>query len=68
MNISNIIKMPTAFPIPGGVGFNLAHESTLRAYQILQKVKEWLENDTPPETILELIEFMESEPNTEFKP
>ena len=36
------------------------HESLLRSYQILQKVKELLGKGTPPDVVLELIEFMES--------
>jgi len=35
------------------------HESCFRSYQILQKVKEWLEYDTPPKVIKEIIEELE---------
>jgi len=36
------------------------HESTLRSYQILQKVKDLLNRGTPTDVILELIWEMES--------
>lgn len=42
-------------PIPTGF-----HESTLRAYSILEKVKELLRQKVPAQMILDLIEIMES--------
>jgi len=37
------------------------HESVMRSYQILEKVKWLLERDTHPEVLKELIDHMESE-------
>jgi hypothetical protein len=56
-----IRKMPTVIDgIPlGAVG---VHESVLRGYQILQKVKWLLEVDTQPGVIMELVHMMEREP------
>lgn len=36
------------------------HESLLRSYHIVRKVKELLEQGTPPAVVLELIELMEA--------
>lgn len=36
------------------------YESVCRAYHILEQVKDWLKRGVPLETILELVEFMES--------
>ena len=36
------------------------HESCLRAYQILRRVKSWLQRGVPAEVILELIDEMEN--------
>lgn len=41
------------------------HESVLRGYQIVQKVKELLRKGTPPETVLEIIEDLETAPPRE---
>jgi len=35
------------------------HESTVRSYHILERVKGYLRKDTPTDVILELIEVME---------
>lgn len=42
-------------------GCNGVHESVLRSYQILSKVKVLLEANTRQDLILELIELMESD-------
>lgn len=34
------------------------HESLLRSYNVLQKVKNLLQNKVPPEVVLDLIEIM----------
>lgn len=39
-----------------------AHESILRAYQILQKAKQLLRDGVPAHVVLELIEMMEELP------
>lgn len=55
MNLSQIRTMPT------GVGpftkeqCEGVHESCLRSYQMLEKVKEWLKEEVPHKVILELI-------------
>ena len=38
------------------------HESLLRSYHILAKVKEWLSLGAPPSVVLELIEELETTP------
>jgi hypothetical protein len=50
-----ISKMPTC--IISGHGY---HESVLRAYNILNKVKLLLQNNTNTEIVLELIDLMEN--------
>ncbi len=56
MNIIEISKMPTVITEIQGKG---VHESTLKAYQILQKVKEMVKRGDSKETILEIIETCE---------
>lgn len=57
-NISDIRKMPVLVEEipPGAKG---VHESVLRAYNILEKVKHLLEEKTPSKIVLELIREME---------
>ena len=58
MWISEIRALPTSVTeIP--VDCSGVHESTLRAYQILQQVKRWLADGVPAMTILELVAEME---------
>ena len=58
MTITSIRSFPTTITaIP--VGCRGVHESTLKAYQILGKVKELLHKKVPSEVVLELIEEME---------
>ena len=61
MRLLEIIKQPTCVSeIPTDcVG---VHESTLRAYQILQLVKRYLANEVPPTIVLEIIQELESAP------
>ena len=63
MDVLEISKMPTVVKIEG-VGIHTAasgyHESLLRAWNILRKVKELLDIDTPSSVILEMIAVMES--------
>lgn len=56
MKIENIQKRPTTYETDG---VN-CHESLLRAFHIVEKVKELLEKDTPPSVVLEMIELMET--------
>lgn len=58
MNIIEIAKMPTDVR-QIHEGSSGVHESVLRAYQILEKVKELLDAGTPTEVVMELIETME---------
>ena len=63
MNLLEISKQPTCIRIEGvGVTTDARgyHESILRAFQILTKVKELLAMNTPQSVILEMIEVMES--------
>lgn len=66
MTIQEIMQLPTCVRniTPGLSG---VHESTLRSYQILQRVKEYLREDYPANAILELVQVMESaaEPKAE---
>lgn len=39
--------------------YRIYHESLLRSFQIVQKVKELLQMDTPAPVVLEMIEIME---------
>ena len=55
MTIDEIRKMPTVM--------NNHHESLLRAYQTLEKVKDMLKRKDSSETILEVIEHVELKPN-----
>jgi len=58
MNILEIRKLPTLY---NDVKTGQSHESLLRAYQILERVKEWLGRESDPKLILELIHLMEGE-------
>jgi len=59
MKIHAISKLPTTVDsIPDGS--KGVHESVLRAYNILRRVKEWLERGVPPGVILDLVSEMES--------
>jgi hypothetical protein len=58
VNIESISQMPTCIETPEGT----SHESVLRSYHIVQKVKWLLELKTSPEVILELIDMMEVAP------
>ena len=59
MEIKSISEMPTCVDsIP--VGSKGVHESTLRAYQILERTKDFLKRGVPQDIVLELIEEMES--------
>ena len=51
MDIKTISELPTCV--------NNIHESVLRAYQILERTKEFLRKGVPSDIILELIEEME---------
>lgn len=55
MRIKQIRELPTVI--------DNTHESVLRAYQILEKVKVMLERGDSPDTVLELIDFMEGTVN-----
>lgn len=58
MRIIDIINMPTTIEqIPPGC--KGVHESTTRAYHILEKTKWLLQEGTPPQVVLEFIEEME---------
>lgn len=60
MKITDIVEMPTVVDrdkIP--LGCKGVHESTLRAYNILCKVKYYLYKKVPAEIISELIDEME---------
>ena len=61
MKIREIQEMPTCVLMPNG--YNATHESTLKAYQILQKVKYYLEEKVPVQIVLELIKEMEESKN-----
>jgi len=60
MKISDIISFPTTLGTgPNGGRF---HESIFRSYQILEKVKDLLEKETPPSVVLEIIREVEDAP------
>ena len=59
MSMLEIMKTPTCVvEIP--LGCSGVHESTLRAYQILQLTKRYLANEVPPMVILEIIQELET--------
>ena len=51
-------------------GSSGAHESLMRSYQLVQHVKGWLRDGTPPNVVLELIEHVEAalDPKEEPRP
>ena len=57
MTIDQIRKLPTCYK---DAKTGDTHESALRAYQILEKVKEMLERKDSTKTIIEVIELCES--------
>ena len=73
MKIAEIIGFPRTFDryelkfIEGVPIHNKqsCHESLLRGFQILQKVKDWLKRGVPADVILELVEEMEHAPEPE---
>ncbi len=56
MRLHVINMFPTTIVSTGGIK---THESLLRSYQILEKVKYYLENGVPANIIMELINEME---------
>jgi len=52
MKLFEIAKIPAVI--------NQTHESALRSYHILQKVKNYLHDGVPPKVILEIIAELES--------
>lgn len=52
MKLFEIAKVPTVV--------DQSHESVLRSYHILQKVKIYLQEGVPPKVILEIIAELES--------
>ena len=60
MNLAEIRKRPTSV--------NNCHESILRAYHVVQKVRELLERRTPPEVLVELIDDLMDAPHSEHDP
>lgn len=70
MDILEISKLPTCLRIEGeGIrteGRGGYHESVLRAFNILSKVKSLLELGTPSSVILEVIAVMESGEGGDF--
>lgn len=60
LRLYHICQLPTSVTeIP--VGSKGVHESCLRAYQIVEKVKTYLDLKYPHDVILELINIMEHE-------
>lgn len=64
MRLLEIAKMPTSIvklqlkELASGSCTGV-HESTLRSWHILERVKDYLRKDTPADVILELIAVME---------
>lgn len=57
MKVDEIRSRPTTYQRSDGSN---CHESLLRAFHIVDKVRELLEQDTPPKVVLEMIELMEA--------
>lgn len=61
MRFEEIRKEPTNFKLFNGFNNGIeAHESLLRSFKIVQKVKQMLTDGATPGIVLEMIEFMES--------
>jgi hypothetical protein len=65
MKILEIQKMPTTLTTPQmkamiAEGCKGAHESTLRAFHIVNHIKYLLDIDTPAAVILDVLEIMEA--------
>lgn len=58
--ISEIQKIPTAY----GDAPERVHESVMRAYHIVEKVKDYLKRGVPNDVLLELISDMEGQPSS----
>ena len=62
MKIADIKLQPTVIVDTSGQS-NGFHESLLRSYQILEKVKELLRKEVAPSVVLEIIEDIEATPS-----
>lgn len=63
MTFAEIREMPTTHrDSNGGI-----HESVLRSWTILEKVKELLRRNTPADVILEIVEDLQGAPQRERK-
>lgn len=63
MKVSEICTRPTTLVVDGD-GY---HESILRSYAIVEKVRELLVADTPPSVVLELLDEMAQAPQTDLE-
>lgn len=63
--ITEIQQMPTTTGEPPMVRYAV-HESVLRAYNILEKVKDYLRRGVPADVLLELIADMEGLPSSVY--
>ena len=65
MTLNEIRQKPTT--IDTGENSRRVHESILRSWHIVEKIKELLELNTPAEVILELIEDLKSARGVDFE-
>lgn len=64
MTLHEIRDFPTS--IDTGPNSGRVHESVLRSYQIVQKVKELLNQDVAPQVILEVIDDLEKAMGSDY--
>jgi hypothetical protein len=62
MKYTAIRMLRTTYDFSEDMSAVKVHESIFRSYQILEKVKDLLRANTPPDVVMELIEFMETNP------
>jgi hypothetical protein len=67
MKLEDIRQRPTAIRLGLGAGSRW-HESVLRAFHVVDKVKDLLAKNTPAEVILEIIEDLMGAPPTADHP
>ena len=72
MTLADIRSFPTGLEFDAGIRpvdrlsrYARVHESCLRSYQVLEKVKELLEQQVPAPAILEIIADLQSAPGSD---
>lgn len=66
MKLSEIRRQPTTLFIRDSADNQRFHESLLRSYQLVQKIKELLDADTPASVIMEIIDDVEEAEQVQY--